>query len=245
MGCGLLALRLTDWLAIRHSCATGSQISVYGTVSAVRDGKAPTPVSSVYLIDGVQLGSYTAPNVSAEVDGTLFWASGTLDVNKHIIEVQITSASPDYAFYFDYMLFVPAPTVSAGTSDILATSSSQDTSSSTSAALTSSALTNRLSLAPPSSSSTSVTATSASQSVTAQADVVNAPRHNTGAIAGGVVGGVVGLFAVLCALLFWRRRSRAGNHLPHEIDNAGGMSYLLGSGHGDSRMLVFHRLPHS
>ncbi|KAF7789429.1 hypothetical protein EIP86_000373 [Pleurotus ostreatoroseus] len=177
----------------------GSQISVYGTFSAVRDDKTSTPVSSVYLIDGVQLGTYTAPNVSAEVDGALFWASGMLDVNKHIIEVQVTSVSPDYAFYFDYMLFIPAPTASAGTSDILATSSSQDTSSSMSASesSTSPALTNKLSLAPPSSSSTSTLSTSASQATAAQADVVNATHHNTGAIAGGVVGGVIGLFTIL------------------------------------------------
>ena len=82
---------------------------VYGTVAAVDPKKPPTQIVSTDAIDGVQMGTYVAQNFTTEADGLQFWTSGLLTVQMHQLVVNITHATEDYAFYFDYLIFTPAP----------------------------------------------------------------------------------------------------------------------------------------
>lgn len=194
----------------------GSSVSVYGIVAPQKKGLTYNAVTSVYIIDDVVMGSYTAPNLTTEEDGVMFWTSGLLDVNSHNLVVNITSATKNYPYFFDYLLFTPPPLV---TSDALGGSTSSSSAYTSSSASSTSPLSAALSLAPATSAKSESSSSSSSQTAapTSQADNLVSTKSHTGAIAGGVVGAVVGVLLLVLALLFWCRR-RKRSHLPHDLD---------------------------
>lgn len=213
---------------IKHA---GSEISVFGSIAPTKQGTTPTAVTSTYLIDGAVVGSYTAQNLTQQTDGIQFWASSTLDVQRHLLTVQVTSATSDYPFLFDYLLFMPPPTV---TSDALP-GLTDGSGSATSASRTSSILSNGLPLSAtsvaPSLSGSTISESSRSSSSSywdyptqgASKSSSTTNSINIGAIVGGVVGGIAGLsLVILVCFHCWRRRRQS-----QELDTAEGMSQRI------------------
>lgn len=189
--------------AVGRTRSIGSQIAVFGTISPTEAGKIPTAVTSVYLIDNVTVGTYTAQNFTQEADGIQFWTSGELEVIHHILTVNITTATPDYPFLFDYLLFMPPATL---TSSDLSDSSASDSSTLN----TFSSVSNGLSLSAPSSSTKSTASTSSPSATTSLVSLSTSKHIDIGAIVGGVVGGVATSCAMFLVLFFcWRRRRQA------------------------------------
>ena len=62
-------------------------------------------MTSVYILDHQVVGSYTAPNVTEQLDHVVFWSASGLISTFHTMVVNITSASPDYPFLFDFIAF--------------------------------------------------------------------------------------------------------------------------------------------
>lgn len=179
-------------------------------------GKPYVAVRSTYSIDDQQVGTFTAPNLTSEADGIMFFNSGEIPVHLHTLTVTVESVSEDYPFLFDYLLFTPAPTV---TSDALpaSTSSPDASSSSSSSALAGTALS--FSSSPPSTSSSSTSSSATASGI----PVNNATDHSTnhtGPIVGGVVGGIALLAIVSGFAWWWTRRRKAGSRVDsHMFDD--------------------------
>lgn len=206
--------------SISSSTSAGTQIQVYGVVKPVVDGKAYVPVRSTYTIDDKVVGTFTAPNLTEEADGILFFNSGQIPVHLHTLTVTVESASEDYPFLFDYLLFTPAPTVA---SDALpsSTSSNSASSSSTSSPLAGTALSFSATPSSTSDSSASSSATSSTSSTIPINTVAEHSSNHAGPIAGGVIGGVVFFAAVLGLAWWWTQRKRASSNLdPRGFDGA-------------------------
>ena len=157
-------------------------------------GKPYVPIVSSYVLDSQLVNTYTAPNLTGdEADGLMFFNSGQLPVNTHSLTVTVQSASLDYPFLFDYLIFTPAPTLSSDALPLTTTSSS---TSSSSTSLVGSGL--------------SFTSSSSSTSASQQPTGVAGASHSSsklGPILGGVFGGI-GLVAIAAVLLWWCLRQQ-------------------------------------
>lgn len=213
----------------------GNQLWVYGTVSPTKPGKPPTAVTATFDISGRSIagasGSFTAPNTTEEQDGVLLWTSGPVDVYGYYLLINVTSATPDYPFLFDYLVFSRPPEV---TSDPFSQSST--TSSPTLS------IPNALTLTSTSMSHDSESSSASLSSSQAQETNAAPPSsgHHTGAIVGGVVGGLAAL--ILGMLLLWctRRRMRA---YPSDADLSGNLKFSLQRKSTDR--FLHHRYTHA
>ena len=88
-----------------HTFVLDTAVVIYGSVYPAKPGTLPTPVTSVYILDHQVVGSYTAPNVTEQLDHVVFWSASGLISTFHTMVVNITSASPDYPFLFDFIAF--------------------------------------------------------------------------------------------------------------------------------------------
>lgn len=157
--------------------------------------KAGAPVTVVrFSIDNGPFVTYTAPSLTVEGDGLLFFQSDPLSPGTHQIIANTTAATGDSPFFVDYLIVEPiGATLPSSTS-----SSPSSTASSTP------------STSAPTSSGSSSTAAPAQTSGTTAGDNGN-PQHKSssaGPIAGGVVGGIAIIALILLGLFLWRRRRR-------------------------------------
>ncbi|GJE84368.1 hypothetical protein PsYK624_004440 [Phanerochaete sordida] len=177
---------------------TGSQVQVYGVVRPLAAHKTYVATSSTYSVDGNELNTFTSPNLTQEADGIMLFNSGSLPINSHQLTVSVDSASEDYPYLLDYIVFIPAPTLSSNAISFTVGSSSASSSSSS---LVNTAL---------SFSGTSTSCTSfgyAGHTGAPQYDVATSHSSHVGPIVGGVIGGVA-LLAILFGLLFWCLKRR-------------------------------------
>lgn len=112
-----------------HAFVLDTAVIIYGSVYPTKLGVPPAPVTSVYIMNHEVVGSYTAPNVTQELDHVVFWSADGLVSTYHTVTVNVTSASPDYPFLFDFIAFpYAAYTTPSVTLSESASSSSVDAS---------------------------------------------------------------------------------------------------------------------
>ncbi|PSR75217.1 hypothetical protein PHLCEN_2v9258 [Hermanssonia centrifuga] len=163
---------------------SGSHVSVYGTLRG-QNYTFPTPTESTYSIDGVVMKNWTAPQLTTDSNGILFFDSGEISIQNHTLSVSIINATNDFPYYLDYLTVEPPPPPPPQT-----TSTSSQTASTSHT------------IARPSSLTSSSSAPDQGSGVASHIEV--------GAVVGGVVGGVVVLIAVLFGLfVFWRKRKKS------------------------------------
>ena len=136
----------------------------------------------------------------------LFWNSGPLPFTHYPLLVNITSASANNPFVFDYLVYTTQTSTSASGPLQISSPLQGSTSLSNALSLTPTPSTPGAQSSPSSGSSTS---SSSPSSQTEQDSPQNAEgsskRSHTGAIAGGVIGGVVALVIALLVFWWWRR----------------------------------------
>ncbi|PSR75222.1 hypothetical protein PHLCEN_2v9263 [Hermanssonia centrifuga] len=208
----------------------GSRVLVYGTLRGMPNTN-PTPTTSIYSIDGNVVRSYTAPQVTVDQNGVLFFDSGVITTGplQHVLWVNVTSASPDFPYYLDYLLVVSNPSPDASVPPPPPPSPTTSTSH-TSSTIVSTSLT----------SSTTIQLSQPNTPSPTAARTSSAVSHvNVGPIAGGVVGGVVVLITALVLLLRCRRRKKYGNlHDNNVVDFVGGRIMQESGGVGNSALGV-------
>ena len=175
-----------------------AQLWVYGSISPHVDGAPPVIADfaiTPYDTPGqpVSTGTYIAPNVTEQQFNVLFWESGLFTWQGAHFTMNVTSASVDTPFLFDYLIYTeqtkaPPPPVLPTTTTL------------------SNALPLSTGTAP---SSPSSSAALPGQSGEPQAAQASGSNNHTGVIAGGVVGGVVLIAAIMALLLFWCRERRS------------------------------------
>lgn len=181
---------------------TGKQIQVYGTVRSQPKNKPYVATSSTYSIDDEQMGSFTSPNLTQEADGLMLFNSGTIPLKSHVLTVSVDSASEDFPYLLDYLVFIPAPPLS---SDALPVSSGGSPfGPSSSSSLVNTALS--FSTTPTSSSSSSA---GLAPTGSPHSDVVKSRPSHVGPIVGGVIGGVLFLVLWFSALVWCAKRRNA------------------------------------
>ena len=84
--------------------AVGTKIAVYGDLGPTQINGVPT---TMYAIDGVILGSYTAPFVASDgpVTTALFFQSQDLSDAKHTLVIKMTNGTSPNMFWFDYFSY--------------------------------------------------------------------------------------------------------------------------------------------
>ncbi|KAI9000818.1 hypothetical protein BD414DRAFT_518993 [Trametes punicea] len=104
----------------------GTNVQVYGTILPPTDPGAT--VTSSYTIDGAHTGSFSSASDPAalvtEQDGQLFFDSGTLSDDTHVLVINVTLASTAEPYLLDYIRFTattPNTTSSTTTSSASAT----------------------------------------------------------------------------------------------------------------------------
>ncbi|GBE81589.1 hypothetical protein SCP_0313180 [Sparassis crispa] len=95
---------------------TGVEVLVNGPVNAPIGGCSP-PVS-VYSVDGSAPVTFTAPNVTTNIDDLEFFDSGHLALGEHVLVTNITQASAGCLYALDYITYIAPP------GDVLPTASS-------------------------------------------------------------------------------------------------------------------------
>ena len=170
---------------------SGTWVSVYGPLGSVDVYGVP---KTVYEIDGVFAGSYTAPVVppGGVVANVQYFSSAALTPGAHTLVITNVNGTSPNVFWLDYIRYTPS---SAATTSAAATSAGQTAASTTSAP--------------------------AAATGTADAGAQGSSTH-TAAIAGGVAGGVA-LVALLAAVLFYflrfrRRRAAEGSLEKLDVD---------------------------
>ncbi|KAI0698211.1 hypothetical protein C8T65DRAFT_832284 [Cerioporus squamosus] len=156
---------------------TGTRISLFGVVIPYISGPLP---AAQYAVDGTSLNTSTVPNTTRTLTGVNFYTSEYFPSGPHVLTVNVTTATSDGPYLFDYLAIdTTDPPASSSSSSSSVTRSSSQTSSSAS----------------PSGSGSALHAVAASKSA--------AP---TGAIVGGVVGGVILLAAIaIGAWWLWKK----------------------------------------
>ena len=158
---------------------------MYGT-----GGYSTGPPIIRFTIDNQPPVSFTAPNITTEGDGLLWFQSPPLDPGTHQIVANTTYAADGSSWAVDYLIVEPVgatlPTSASPTPTPTPTTS-------------------------PSGSPTTSTGTPTS-SPTGGQDNVQHKSSSTGPIVGGVVGGIAIIALILLGVVFWRRRSRASSY---------------------------------
>lgn len=190
----------------------GSQVQVVGAVRASASGNSVHPITSTYTIDNEVVGSFTAAPGDAEQDGVAFFSSKNLELAFHVLVMNVTSASDDYPFILDYVMFVPAPTLSSTFSLSVAPSSSAPSSSDLTAGISFTAAT-----------TTTESVISSSEASGTAVPIVTAAGSSSSSHAGPIAGGVIGGIVLLLALgaLFWWYRRRRGSAEGSEVAEKG------------------------
>lgn len=198
---------------------------LYGTVYPGAANTIPTVVSADIFLDvrvnAEPVARFTAPTVTEQQDNVLLWNSGPLQYTFYPLFINITSASDNNPFAFDYLIY---STQRASSSQPLPISPGMSQVESTS-------LSNALSLTPsPSTPSTQSTSSftsvagesstnfspAASQTGLSEQSPGNSTRAKpTGPIVGGVVGGIV-LVAALLLFWWWKRRAHGSDAASEE-----------------------------
>ncbi|RDX47667.1 hypothetical protein OH76DRAFT_1405738 [Lentinus brumalis] len=156
----------------------GTRISVFGVVIPYITGPLP---AAQYAVDGVSLNTSTVPNTTRTLTGVNFYTSQYFPSGPHVLTVNVTTATSDGPYLFDYLAI--------DTTDPPASSSSSSSSSTTS-----------------SSSQTSSSASPSTSGTALHAEALSKSSAPTGAIVGGVVGGVILLAAIaIGAWWLWKK----------------------------------------
>ncbi|RPD63362.1 hypothetical protein L227DRAFT_387075 [Lentinus tigrinus ALCF2SS1-6] len=155
----------------------GTRITVFGVVIPYISGPLP---AAQYAVDGTGFNTSSVPNTTRILTGAKFYTSEYFPFGFHTLTVNVTTATDNAPYLFDYLAIdTTDPPASSTSSSSSTTSSSSHTSSSAS----------------PSGSDIALHTQGASKS--------NAP---TGAIVGGVIGGVVLLSAIaIGAWWLWKK----------------------------------------
>ena len=170
---------------------------MYGSIAPQKPGTPPVVVNFAITPYGapdkpISSGTFIAPSVAEQQYDVLLWTSGVISSQGVWFTMNVTSASTDNPFLFDYIVFNEQM---RGDPSVLPTTTT---------------LTNGLSLltgslfGPTSDSSASAPGQSGDPQVAQSV----ASHHHAGAIVGGVVGWIT-FVLVLLSTLFWCRRRRS------------------------------------
>ena len=170
-------------------------LEVHGSVVPIQPGKPPIPVTAKFSLTPYRhpgpsfvTGTFTAPNVTEQKNNVTFWSSGEIPNQDLVFTLNVTSASPEYPFVFDWF-FWEQPTAMP-----LTTTASSPPPYSNGLTLSASTTT-----ASPAAASTSISPAPATQA--------HHPSH-TGAIAGGVCGGVAAIIILVILWLWLKSRAK-------------------------------------
>lgn len=132
-----------EYLIHTRYFTAGTKVAVYGTQGSVDvDGQATTS----YAVDGVIVGSYTAPIIAPGyvTTGTLFFQSKDLANGMHTLVITTTNGTQPNRFLLDYFSYTGLPIVPSSSSP--QSSSPQPSPSLSSSSLSSSPLSSGQSL---------------------------------------------------------------------------------------------------
>lgn len=132
-----------EYLIHTRYFTAGTKVAVYGTQDSVDvDGQATTS----YAVDGVIVGSYTAPIIAPGyvTTGTLFFQSKDLANGMHTLVITTTNGTQPNRFLLDYFSYTGLPIVPSSSSP--QSSSPQPSPSLSSSSLSSSPLSSGQSL---------------------------------------------------------------------------------------------------
>ena len=213
---------------LRNGTMAGTQVIVVGSLGSVDVHGIPT---TLYALDGVEAGSYTAPVVDPGFFrlNVTFFSSKTLAPGDHTLVITNVNGTSPNVFWLDYLEYIPsvASTTTTSTSSsssssatTLATSpsspSSSSNTSSSSESLTSSSTSSASNQAGPSTTSQSTTSSTTAAAPpsnptspsNADTSTTSTSHNHAGAIAGGIVGGAALVLALALLLIYLRRRRR-------------------------------------
>ena len=169
----------------------GTRISLYGVVIPWISGPLPT---AQYAVDGQSQNITSAPNTTRTLLGVNFYTSDWFPNGTHVLTVNVTTATEDGPYLFDYLSIDTTNPPAASTNNTIATN--------TTTAVTS--------------SSTSSTSTSSSSTATSSGDALGASTSGKSSVpTGPIVGGVIGGMALLALIAFgawwlWRKHRTEG-----------------------------------
>ena len=180
---------------------------VYGTVYPGASGERPTIVSADIFLDvsvnAKPVATFTAPTVTQQENSILFWDSGPLAFTHYSLYINITSASDNNPFAFDYLTYSTQASSSQAKPFTIDTSQAQTASLTNALSLTQASPTQSTSSSTGTTSETSPTSPAASQTDLAghrQELGSSASKKHVGAVVGGVMAGIA-LATII--LLFW------------------------------------------
>ncbi|TBU59942.1 hypothetical protein BD310DRAFT_365384 [Dichomitus squalens] len=167
---------------------TGTRISLYGVVIPWISGALPT---AQYAVDGQSQNISSAPNTTRTLLGVNFYTSDWFPNGTHMLTVNVTTATEDGPYLFDYL--------SIDTTNPPAANNTAATNSTASA----------------SSSSTSTTSSSSS-TASSSGTALGASTHSKSSVPiAPLVGGVIGGLALLALIAFgawwmWKKHRTEG-----------------------------------
>ncbi|KAJ7584995.1 hypothetical protein C8J56DRAFT_949597 [Mycena floridula] len=184
----------------------GTSISVFGTVDISSGG-----VITSYSIDGGAAVPITSKSTGGDSYKQLFWTSGPLSADSHILEVKMVNVNPptdgpgEGTIWFDY--FQVAQGNAASSSAPASTTAAASTSAPASIPTSNTALRSSTSTGTGTSTAGLNDATLSSSS-TGTSLPVSTKSSNKGGLVGGVIVALLVILGLTAFFLYWRNRKR-------------------------------------